>query len=321
LVDPINEAEESIDLRTYVRVISKWRNLIIAGTLFAMLATGIFSFFGIRPVYEAQALLLINQTVVPQQTQDGVQGVAQQVVPVFTMNTYMGQVKSDELLKRVIKKLNLDQLIYTPAVLESMFQTTVQTDSNLIEIKVQNKDPKMSATIANTICSEFLAFLSEKNQKEKERSVTFLQQQRKSNANELDKAVQAVNNLQGHPGEQKLQQSEVDRLNVTINTLDKKITDTQIAQSLELGQTMGTVVSNAATPISPISPNKKQNVIVAFILGLMIFTALAFVLEHFDYTIKTPEDVTEQLGLPSLGVIPLITDRSKKESHGSQLND
>jgi capsular polysaccharide biosynthesis protein len=321
LVDPINEAEESIDLRTYVRVISKWRNLIIAGTLFAMLATGIFSFFGIRPVYEAQALLLINQTVVPQQTQDGVQGVAQQVVPVFTMNTYMGQVKSDELLKRVIKKLNLDQLIYTPAVLESMFQTTVQTDSNLIEIKVQNKDPKMSATIANTICSEFLAFLSEKNQKEKERSVTFLQQQRKSNANELDKAVQAVNNLQGHPGEQKLQQSEVDRLNVTINTLDKKITDTQIAQSLELGQTMGTVVSNAATPISPISPNKKQNVIVAFILGLMIFTALAFVLEYFDYTIKTPEDVTEQLGLPSLGVIPLITDRSKKESHGSQLND
>jgi succinoglycan biosynthesis transport protein ExoP len=327
LAEQLNDETEFIDLRAYLRVISKRRNVIIAGTLIVLLITGILSFFILPPVYEAQSILLVNQAtdttqvVQQQQSDDSVQGIVQQYQPILTMNTYMGEVKSDELLRRVIKKLKLDPQTYTPGSLEGMIEATVQQNSNLIEITVQNKDPKMAADIANTVSSEFLAFLTEKNQEQMESSVASLQQQRKNAQKELSKNNKALQNAIYYPQqtteeEKEMLESEVDRLKETVKTLDKKITETQIAQSLQQGQNTVTVVSNAAVPVSPSKPNKLLNLAVALVLGVVLSTGLAFLLEYLDYTIKTPEDVTEQLGLPSLGVIPLITERSHKASYG-----
>ncbi|MCL6560329.1 MAG: lipopolysaccharide biosynthesis protein, partial [Firmicutes bacterium] len=109
--------------------------------------------------------------------------------------------------------------------------------------------------------------------------------------------------------------SEVDRLKETLNTLASKTTETQIARSLDLGQTTVVVVSDAATPTKPVKPNKKLNVAVALILGAIAFTGLAFVLEHLDYTVKAPEDVAQHLELPVLGVIPLATPKTSKASY------
>jgi len=44
----------------------------------------------------------------------------------------------------------------------------------------------------------------------------------------------------------------------------------------------------------------------------MVFTLLAFVLEYLDNTLKTPEDVTRELELPVLGVIPKATKANTK---------
>ena len=64
------------------------------------------------------------------------------------------------------------------------------------------------------------------------------------------------------------------------------------------------MVSEASVPSHPVKPNKKLNIAIAVVLGLMIFTLLAFVLEYLDNTLKTPEDINKELGLPVLGVIP-----------------
>lgn len=89
----------------------------------------------------------------------------------------------------------------------------------------------------------------------------------------------------------------------------------QIAKSIDLGDTTITVISEASIPGSPIRPNKKLNIAIAAVLGLMTFTLLAFVLEYLDNTIKTPEDVSNQLGLPVLGVIPRGTAATMKKGH------
>lgn len=57
------------------------------------------------------------------------------------------------------------------------------------------------------------------------------------------------------------------------------------------------------TPVSPVKPNKKLNVLLAFVVGLMAAVGLAFLLEFLDNTIKTSSDVEELLGIPVLGVI------------------
>jgi capsular exopolysaccharide synthesis family protein len=63
------------------------------------------------------------------------------------------------------------------------------------------------------------------------------------------------------------------------------------------------VVEQAATPISPVKPNKKINLLFGVVLGLFGGIGLAFFIEYLDNTIKTPEEAEERLGLAMLGVI------------------
>lgn len=53
----------------------------------------------------------------------------------------------------------------------------------------------------------------------------------------------------------------------------------------------------------PVKPNKKLNVAVAFILGLIVGIGIAFLREYLDNRIRTPEDSERLLHLPVLGVV------------------
>ncbi|HBW35483.1 YveK family protein [Desulfosporosinus sp. BICA1-9] len=64
------------------------------------------------------------------------------------------------------------------------------------------------------------------------------------------------------------------------------------------------IVDTAMTPTHPVKPNKKLNVLIAFVVGLMASVGLVFLLEYIDNTIKTSDDVEKFLGIPVLGVIP-----------------
>jgi len=65
------------------------------------------------------------------------------------------------------------------------------------------------------------------------------------------------------------------------------------------------IVDKASTPAnpSPVKPNKKLNLAIALVLGLLVSVGLAFLLEYLDTRIKTEEDVQRYLELPVLGSI------------------
>lgn len=54
-----------------------------------------------------------------------------------------------------------------------------------------------------------------------------------------------------------------------------------------------------------VKPSKVLNIAIAFFLGLMVSTGLAFLLEYMDKTMKTAEDIKRYLELPVLGTIPM----------------
>lgn len=61
-------------------------------------------------------------------------------------------------------------------------------------------------------------------------------------------------------------------------------------------------------PEKPISPNKKMNIAIAFLLGLMVSVGLVFLLEYLDNTYKHKEQLENELGLPVLGTIPNLDE-------------
>ncbi|MBN7573944.1 capsular biosynthesis protein [Clostridium sp. 2-1] len=64
------------------------------------------------------------------------------------------------------------------------------------------------------------------------------------------------------------------------------------------------IVEPAELPENPASPNKKLNIAIAFLLGLMISVGLAFLLEFLDNTFKTKDQLEQILGVPVIGAIP-----------------
>jgi uncharacterized protein involved in exopolysaccharide biosynthesis/Mrp family chromosome partitioning ATPase len=71
------------------------------------------------------------------------------------------------------------------------------------------------------------------------------------------------------------------------------------------------IVDKAEIPNAPIKPNHKMNVAMAFMLGLLFSSGLAFFIEYMDNTIKDPKDISIRLDLPVLGMVPF--DKRLKE--------
>jgi capsular polysaccharide biosynthesis protein len=65
------------------------------------------------------------------------------------------------------------------------------------------------------------------------------------------------------------------------------------------------IMDKGELPKAPVKPNKKINIAIAFILGLLVSVGLSFLLEYMDSTLKTPEDIKKHLDLPVLGTIPV----------------
>lgn len=77
------------------------------------------------------------------------------------------------------------------------------------------------------------------------------------------------------------------------------------------------VIDRAPVPTGKFKPRLPLNLAVAGLFGLFCGVLLAFLFEHLDDTLKTPEDVERQFGLAVLGVIPRI----KKSSPLAELED
>lgn len=64
------------------------------------------------------------------------------------------------------------------------------------------------------------------------------------------------------------------------------------------------VIEKVQLPAAPVSPNKKLNMLIAFILGLMCGSGISIILEFLDNTFKDKDQVEKILDLPVLGSIP-----------------
>ncbi len=225
--------EQVIDLRSYLKVLRKRRLLIALVTLLAVVTSGVLSFFVLPPVYEAKSVLLVTQAADKQQAitqKDDLNSVVSAIsrIPLLTMNTYVGQVKSEVLMQRVIDKLRLEERNYTTPSLSKQIKATAAKDSNLIEVTVSNSDSRLAADIANTLSREFLELISEKNQEQMERSVEFMKNQNSATEKDLEKASEELKKFDSEPRGVTYLQQELTAKSQDLNKYQSELTRAQI---------------------------------------------------------------------------------------------
>jgi polysaccharide biosynthesis transport protein len=102
---------------------------------------------------------------------------------------------------------------------------------------------------------------------------------------------------------------EVEANQVLYDSLIKRIKEKGVTEQVQTIDV--SVLDEAKEPVFPSKPNKKRNIMLGIILGLFGGIGLAFFIEYLDNTIKSPDDVEEEFGVPVLGVISLWKDKDK----------
>jgi len=101
--------------------------------------------------------------------------------------------------------------------------------------------------------------------------------------------------------------SEADSKRRLLNTLVERQSETQLSAQLRgLNASNITIIDKAEVPKKPVSPDKKNNLLMALLIGIFGGVGLCFLFDYLDDTIKGPDDVEKLAGLPSLGVIPYL---------------
>ena len=94
--------------------------------------------------------------------------------------------------------------------------------------------------------------------------------------------------------------------------ITEAITNEFISESKELipnGNVQ--VIQKPQLPDRPISPNKKRNILIAFVLGLVLGGGIVLSIEYLDNTFKSREELEKTLELPIIGAIPDYNNMEK----------
>lgn len=126
---------DEVDLREYVLILWKWRGVVAAVTLGAMIVSGLLSFFVLSPVYEASVYLR------------SIQGDLKDFSPAQIIN-------SQYFMAGVINSMGLIGE-YSPRDLMSMVTVREVPNTRMTQITVEHRDPSLASRLANGIAAQF----------------------------------------------------------------------------------------------------------------------------------------------------------------------
>lgn len=103
-----------------------------------------------------------------------------------------------------------------------------------------------------------------------------------------------------------------------LGTLTQRLQERELAVNTEAPNNIKAVTE--ASGASAVGPNRTRNVLVAFLLALATGIGLAFLLDYLDDSVKSSEDISRQLGLPTLALIPHYFGSEKKRLRLAAVN-
>lgn len=125
----------------------------------------------------------------------------------------------------------------------------------------------------------------------------------------LEKSKKEIQELSKKQSKRSELQREVESNKNLYELFFNRLKETKEAGDLESENAR--FIDRAFKPISPIKPNKKLIIAIAFFASLGLGVALAFLIERLDNSFKDATDLEKRLGVPLLGLVPFIKSAKK----------
>ena len=101
----------------------------------------------------------------------------------------------------------------------------------------------------------------------------------------------------------------------TFDNLQSELQLARISESVDGGRVQS--IDEATLPTFAISPNRKRAIFYSSVVGLLLGVVLAFGLDRLDDSVKSPDELRDQMELPMLGLIPAIRADRRLRRHSA----
>jgi succinoglycan biosynthesis transport protein ExoP len=232
------------------------------------------------------------------------------------LNTAFTQAQIERIKKesayRELKNLNVDSL---PQFVNNPLIQSLQTEYTRMKNEYEEKSkvfkssyPEMIRLVAKLesmreeLKSEIkkavdLAESEYRSEQKKESSLRELLEKQRADVITMNSNAILYNSLK----------IEVENKRKLLSSLVERQNETLVSARLGGLKTSNiSIIDKGEVPQNPVTPKKKRNLLLSFLIGILGGGGLCFILEYLDNTVKGPEDVEKLTGLPSLGVIPYL---------------
>ena len=143
--------EEEIDLKNIIKAFWDRKIAILIILLVCIVIGFIYTTYFVNPLYTATATAILTSNT---ETDEGASAVTQSEVTLNNslLSTYRGIATSDSVLSTVINNLGLQT---STGALKGQITVTSATNTQIIQIAVENSDPTLATKIANEIRKVF----------------------------------------------------------------------------------------------------------------------------------------------------------------------
>jgi uncharacterized protein involved in exopolysaccharide biosynthesis len=252
--------DDEIDLRDLILVMWRYRKFIV-GIFLASLLIGAVVSFAITPVYQVQAKISIGNYAVDSESSEP------QMTP--------------ETAREILLSSDLQDEAWGKGTNAGGLSVTLVDNTNILDITLDTSDPQQGEALLN----ELINLFDEKTGEQYERSIELVNaelQRTERELQEINKSIDQTRELLENTSASQIQQvGLLDTLSRFLQQRDelseKKL---QFEQKLNMIESMR-VLGKPEASSAPISPNKKLNIVVAGVLGLMAGVFGAFTVDYF----------------------------------------
>jgi non-specific protein-tyrosine kinase len=254
-------------------------------------------------LYRATSTLLINQGTSSESDLSQIQAGER------LSSTYQQLVVTDPVLTAVINRLGLPPDL---AALRANVSASAVSGTQILRISVSDTDPQRAAEIANAVADEFARYVSEQTSLLTNPSREALDTQIAGTEQQIEDLNTQIQTLEQQANAADPQvQAQIATLRTSLNQLQVSYGDLLLQrQQMDLSQASAqsrvTVWEYARVPADPYEPRTTLYTALAGFAGLLIAVGGIVLIEYFDNTVKSGDDVKALVDTPILTEVPLV---------------
>lgn len=298
-----------IELRQVIKILlRRWWLLVIGAVLAGTI--GYYVSLMQTPVYEAATTMIVGRSTTAVNLERSDIQLSQQLAI-----TYADFVRRRPVLKGAIDALGLSD---SWQELRNQVQVKAVEGTQLFEIHVNADSPTKAKMIADEIAQQLILLGPAASQTQQEETKQFVEQRLQTLQSKIETGQRRLATLEtqtvavfaGSISQLTKVQADIRELEALLTEWDDTYARLLAFVNTELPVNHLAVVEPAEASLKPIRPRVQLNLLVAVLVGLCLAGGLSFLLEHLDDRLKSPSDVSQFLGLVTLGGVSRIKGKS-----------